>query len=97
MRVARDRAALVALIVLVLPWWSLIFLRDNFDWLGTFGEVVVLAFAFWWLSRSGGLPAPTVKYPRAESLFVFVLIAVWIIWRVGICALWFPFLPGNFV
>ena len=96
-RVMHDRAALVALIVLTLPWWALIFLRDDFGWLGTFGEVVVLAFAFWWLSRSGGLPAPTVKYPRAESLFVFALIAAWIIWRIGICAQWFPFLPENFV
>ena len=96
-RVTRDRAALVALIVLTLPWWSLIFLRDDLGWLGTFGEAVVLAFAFWWLSRSGGVPAPTIKYPRAESLFVFGLIVVWLVWRIGICAKWFPFLPVNFV
>ena len=96
-RVARDRAALVALGVLILPWWALIFLRDNFNWLGTFGEIAAVAFAFWWLSRSGGLSAPTVKYPRAESLFAFALIGGWIIWRIGICTKSFPFLPANFV
>ena len=96
-RVARDRAALVALIVLILPWWSLIFLRGNFDWLWTFGEVAALVFAFWWLSRSGGSPAPAVKHPRAESLFAFALVVIWIAWRVGICGKFFPFLPENFV
>jgi hypothetical protein len=96
-RVARDRAALAALIVLILPWWALIFLRDNFGWLWTFGEVAAVVFAFWWLSRSGGLPAPTIKHPRAESLFAFVLIVGWIAWRIGICAKFLPFLPANFV
>ncbi len=96
-RVARDRAALVALIVLILPWWALIFLRANFDWLWTFGEIAALVFAYWWLSRSGGLPAPTVKHPRAESLFAFALTLGWIGWRVGICGKFLPFLPANFV
>ncbi len=97
LRVARDRAALAALIVLILPWWALIFLRDDFNWLWTCGEIAALAFAFWWLSRSGGVAAPPVKYPRAESLFAFALIVGWIGWRVGICGKFLPFLPDNFV
>ncbi|MBM3130361.1 MAG: CPBP family intramembrane metalloprotease [Chloroflexi bacterium] len=94
---ARNRAALVALIVLMLPWWALIFLRADFDWLSTFGGAAGIALTYWWLSRSGGLPAPTVKYPRAESLFAFALILIWIGWRIGICGKYFPFLPANFV
>ncbi len=75
----------------------LIFLRANFDWLWTFGGTAAIAFTFWWLSRSGGLPAPTVKYPRAEALFAFALIIIWIGWRIGICGNFFPFLPADFV
>lgn len=94
---ARDRAALVTLIVLILPWWALIFLRDNFNWLSTFGSVAALALAYWWFSRSGGAPAPAVKYPRAESLFAGALIVIWIGWRIGICGKYLPFLPTDFV
>jgi membrane protease YdiL (CAAX protease family) len=94
--IARDRAALVALIVLLLPWWSLIFLRANFDWLWTLGGAAGIAFVFWWWSRSGGLPAPAVKYPRAETLFACALILIWIGWRIGICGKYLPFLPANF-
>jgi membrane protease YdiL (CAAX protease family) len=96
-RVARDRAALAALVVWLLPWGSLVFLRANFDWLWTLGEITAVLGAFWWLSRSGALPAPMVKYPRAESVFAFALILAWIGWRIGICGRFFPFLPDNFV
>lgn len=95
--IARDRAALVTLIVLLLPWWSLLFLRDNFAWLGMFGGTVGLAALFWWMSRAGGLPAPKVKYPRAETLFAFALILIWIGWRIGICGQYLPFLPPNLI
>lgn len=96
-RVAQDRAALITIIVLILPWWSLLWLRDNLDWLSSFGEIAAIIFAFWWMSRSGALPAPTVKHPRAETLFAVVLIAVWMIWRAGICGKLFPFLPTELV
>jgi len=94
---ARDRAALVALIVLILPWWSLVFLRDDFNWLSAFGGALAIALAYWWLSRSGGAPASAVKYPRAESLFAFALVVVWVAWRIAICGKFLPFLPDNFV
>lgn len=94
---ARDRAALVALIVLILPWWALIFLRDDLDWLPAFGSACGMAFAYWYFSRSGGEPASAVKYPRAELLFVFALIGVWIAWRIAICGKFLPFLPNDFV
>lgn len=96
-RVAKDRAALITIIVLILPWWSLLWLRDNLDWLSSFSEIAAIIFAFWWMSRSGALPAPTVKYPRAETLFAIGLIALWMIWRAGICGKLFPFLPAEFV
>jgi membrane protease YdiL (CAAX protease family) len=95
-RVAQDRAALVAIILFVLPWWSLIFIRENTDWLWSFGEMVAVIFAYWWMSRSGAMAAPQVKHPRAEALFAIVLVALWMIWRVGICANLLPFLPANF-
>lgn len=96
-RVAKDRAALAAIIVLIFPWWSLIWLRQNLDWLWSFGEIIVVGFAFWWMSRSGALPAPAVKHPRAETLFAVALIVAWMIWRAGICGKLFPFLPAEFV
>ena len=95
-RVAQDRAALITIIVLILPWWSLMWLRDNLDWLGSFGEIAAIIVAFWWMSRSGALPAPVVKYPRAETLFAMVVIAAWMMWRAGICGKLFPFLPADF-
>ncbi len=79
--VARDRAMLVTIILVLLPWWTLVFLRNNTEWLWSFAEVSVLILAYWWMGRSRVLPASEVKYPRAESLFAIVLVAVWMIWR----------------
>lgn len=95
-RVAQDRAALATLILVGLPWWSLVFIRDNTDWLWSFGEAVAVVLAYWWMSRSGALAPPQVKHPRAETLFALVLIGLWMIWRAGICANLLPFLPANF-
>ena len=95
-RVMHDRAALATIILVVLPWWSLVFIRDNADWLWQFGEIVAMVLAYWWMSRSGMLSAPQVKHPRAEMLFAIVLVMVWMIWRVGICAQLLPFLPSSF-
>jgi len=95
-RVAQDRAALAVIILVVLPWWSLVFIRDNTDWLWSFVEMAAVIFAYWWMSRSGAQSASQVKHPRAETLFAIALIALWMIWRTGICANLFPFLPANF-
>jgi membrane protease YdiL (CAAX protease family) len=94
---AHSRAALVALIVLLLPWWALIFLRNDLNWLSGFGGALGIAFSYWYLSRSGGEPASEVKYPRAESLFAFALVGIWIVWRIAICGKLLPFLPSDFV
>lgn len=94
---ARDRAALITLIVLILPWWALIFLRDDLNWLSAFASACGMALAYWYFSRSGGAPASEVKHPCAESLFVFALIGVWIAWRIAICGKFLPFLPDDFV
>ena len=94
--IVRDRAALATLILIVLPWWALIFLRNNTDWLWPFSQAVIITFAYWWMSRSGPSPAPIIKRPRAETLLALGLIALWMIWRVGICAKTFPFLPAEF-
>jgi membrane protease YdiL (CAAX protease family) len=94
-RVARDRAALAAIILLLLPWWSLIFLRSNTDWLDSFGGLVGVIFLFWWMSRSGSTPAPEVKRPRLEALFAIALVVLWVGWRAGICGKLFPFLPAD--
>ena len=95
-RVARDRAALATIILLLLPWWSLIFLRDNAAWFESLIQIAALVFAFSWMSRSGSAPLPEVKKPRVESLFAIALIVLWILWRVGICAKSFWFLPADF-
>lgn len=95
-RVARDRAALAAIILLLLPWGSLIFLRPNTDWLWAFGEIACLIFLFWWMSRSGSAPLPTINRPRWEAIFAIALIVLWVAWRAGICGKWFPFLPAEF-
>lgn len=94
---ARERAALVTLLVLILPWWTLVFLRDDLDWLLTFGSLCGMTLAYWYLSRSGGEPASEVKYPRAESFLILVLIGVWIVWRITICGKFLPFLPNDLV
>lgn len=95
-RIAQDRAALAVIILIVLPWWSLVFVRDNNDWLWSFGEMVLVIFAYWWMSRSGALAVPQVKHPRAEALFAIALVLLWMGWRTGICANLFPFLPASF-
>lgn len=95
-RVTRDRAALAALVLLLLPWWSLIFLRTNTEWLGQLGQITGILFLFWWMSRSGAAPLPQIKWPRLESLLAFSLIALWVGWRIAICAKLLPGLPPNF-
>ncbi len=96
-RVVHDRAALVALILLLLPWGSLIFLRDNYNWLEQLGQIAGLVFIFWWMSRSGAAPLPQIKWPRLEFAFAFLLLLLWVGWRTVICAKWLPGLPANFV
>ncbi|MBI5035321.1 MAG: CPBP family intramembrane metalloprotease [Chloroflexi bacterium] len=95
-RVVQDRAALATIILVVLPWWALIFIRPNPEWLWVFGEIAGLIFVYWWMSRSGPLPPSPVKYPRTESLFAIVLVVAWMLWRTGICTQSFPFLPPSF-
>jgi membrane protease YdiL (CAAX protease family) len=94
-RVARDRAALAATILLLLPWWALIFLRPDTDWLWSFGEIACVIFLFWWMSRSGAAPLPAIRQPRLEAIFALALIILWMAWRAGICGKWFPFLPTD--
>ena len=95
-RVARDRAALAAIIFILLPWFSLFFLRSNTEWLGQIGGLVAVVFAFWWMSRSGSAAAPEVKQPRLEFLLAMSLVLGWIVWRIGICSKAFFFLPAGF-
>lgn len=95
-RVARDRAALVTIILLALPWWSLIFIRSTTEWLEPFTAMVGTVFAFWWMSRSGGGPLPEIKKPRVEFLLAIALVVWWILWRIGICTPVFFFLPDGF-
>ncbi len=95
-RVARDRAALAAIILILLPWWTLVWVRQNLDWLQSLGEIVVVVLLFWWMSRSGSVPAPEVKRPMLESIFAIVLVIAWVGWRTGICTNAFPFLPPHF-
>ncbi len=95
-RVARDRAALTAIILILLPWFALFFLRTTTDWLGELGGLVAVVFAFWWMSRSGAAPATDVNHPRSELLFALALTVFWILWRIGICSKAFFFLPANF-
>ncbi len=95
-RVARDRAALVAIILLLLPWFALIFLRATTEWLWQLAELVGFVFVFWWMSRSGSAPPPAVKRPRLEFLFALALTVLWIVWRIGICSKAFFFLPADF-
>ena len=94
--VARDRAMLITIILVLLPWWTLVFIRQNTDWLWSFAEVFGLILIYWWMTRSRVLPATEVKHPRAESLFAIALVAGWMIWRTGICTQAFPFLPASF-
>jgi membrane protease YdiL (CAAX protease family) len=91
-----DLPTIATLLLLILPWWSLLVLRDNFQWLDLFGETVGIAFVFWWMSRSGAMAPPAIKRPRLEFLFAMILIFVWVAWRIGICTNAFPFLPAKF-
>ena len=95
-RVARDRAALATILLLILPWWSLIFIRTTTEWLEPFGAMAGTVFAFWWMSRSGSVPLPEIKKPRIEFLFAMALVVLWILWRIGICTPSFFFLPDGF-
>ncbi len=95
-RVARDRAALITILVLALPWWALVFIRANADWVASLGGMIAIAFTFWWMSRSGAMPALQVAKPRAETGLAVALVGWWMLWRTGICAHYFFFLPSDF-
>ncbi len=95
-RVLHDPGALFAIVVFLLPWLSLVFLRQDWAWLQSFGEIVFVGFTFWWLSRSGSNASAAIKYPALESILALFLVLLWVEWRIGICAKLFPFLPSNF-
>ena len=94
-RVIRDRASLAAILLFLLPWWALVFIRQDSDWLYSLGEIVIVLGLFWWMSRSGSAPAPEVKHPMSESLFAIALVVLWVEWRAGICSGRLPFLPAD--
>lgn len=95
-RVARDRGALAAIILLLLPWWSLVFIRKNPDWLEALGGVALIIFMYWWMSRSGSAPAPQVKHPHLELLLTFAMIALWVEYRAIMCGKLLPIIPADF-
>ncbi len=82
--------------LLALPWWSLLLLRNNFDWVSTVVGTVAIALSFWWMSRSDATALPEIKRPRLEFLFALALIILWVEWRIGICGRLFFFLPSQF-
>ncbi len=95
-RVLRDRAASAAIILLLLPWFALVFIRDNADWVEALGGIALVVFLFWWMSRSGAAPAPQVKHPRVEFLLTLAMIALWVEYRAAICGRFLPFIPSDF-
>ena len=95
-RVARDRAALVTIILILLPWFALVFLRQTTEWLSQLAGLAAVVFLFWWMSRSGSEQAPEVKRPGLEFLFALALTVFWMLWRIGLCSKAFFFLPANF-
>lgn len=95
-RVLHDRAALAVIALVLLPWASLFLLRSSMEWLWQLGGLIVVVFAFWWMSRSGSAPLPAVKQPRLEFLLAAALAVWWVVWRVGICGNGFFFLPLHF-
>lgn len=95
LRVARDRAALAVIILFLLPWWSLIFLRQNAEWVYSFGEIVPVVLVFWWMSRSGAAALPEIKHPALEAVLAIALVLIWVEWRTAICGKLLPFLPSD--
>jgi membrane protease YdiL (CAAX protease family) len=95
-RVLRDRAALAAMILLLLPWLALVFIRDNADWVEALGGIALVVGLFWWMSRSGAAPAPSVKHPRVEFLLIVAMIALWVEYRAATCGKFLPFIPADF-
>lgn len=94
--ILHDLPTVATILVLALPWMSLLLLRDNFGWIDQIGGALAITFSFWWMSRSGAAPAPAIKKPRLEFLFAIALIFLWVEWRIGICAKLFFFLPTPF-
>ncbi|MGE5262248.1 MAG: lysostaphin resistance A-like protein [Acidobacteriota bacterium] len=94
-RVVRDRAALAAIILFLIPWWALLFLRQRTDWIGSIGEIAFVIFVFWWMSRSGAAPRPEVNRPALESILAIALVLIWVEWRTITCARILPFLPSD--
>ncbi|MCL4393425.1 MAG: CPBP family intramembrane metalloprotease [Chloroflexi bacterium] len=95
-RFFHDGAAIVALVVLVLPWVSLFLLRSTLDWLWEIGGIAAVVVLIWWMSRAGMTSPSEIRRPALESIFAIALVALWMVWRVGICSKSFFFLPAGF-
>ncbi len=95
-RTLGDRAALLVVFLVLLPWASLLILRDNLDWVPSLLEIGAVVVAFWWMSRAQATDAPPIKRPVLESVLAIALVILWAEWRTGICAQLLPFLPSRF-
>ncbi len=94
--ILRERAALAALILLLLPWFTLVFIRDNADWLKALAGGAAITLSFWFMSRSGALAAPSVAKPRLEFALALGLMILWAEYRVVMCGKYLPILPADF-
>lgn len=95
-RTTNDRSALAAILLFLLPWFTLVFIRDDTTWLESFGEIVAVCAVFWWMTRSGARTTAVVTRPRIEAIFAIALVVLWVEWRFGICSNRFVFLPDQF-
>jgi membrane protease YdiL (CAAX protease family) len=83
LKVGRDRGALSVIILTLVPWLILIIRNPDINDLQQLGGLCGFIAFYWLIShRQPAKPVP-VKKPFFELAVAFVLITIWILYRVG--------------
>ena len=82
-RLARDREALLVIILTLLPWCILIIRKPNLDEVQPLGGFFAF-IALYWLVRNRQLQKPVfVNRPNLEIIVALGLVALWILYRIA--------------
>jgi membrane protease YdiL (CAAX protease family) len=92
-KLANDREALWVIGLTLLPWCILFVQKFDINGLGQLGGFIGFMAFYWLVSHRRAIEPVAVRKPRLELTAVLILIALWILYRIGEYWHWFAIPP----